>query len=54
MMGGLWVLVVTVVWGIVCAGCVCAASPCGFVGLACISAPKNWQTTTYWGPPESS
>jgi hypothetical protein len=41
MMGGLWVLVVTVVWVVVVhAGCVCAASPCCFVRLACISVPK--------------
>jgi hypothetical protein len=36
MMGGLWVLVVMVVWGVVFAGCVCAASDCCFVRLACI------------------
>jgi hypothetical protein len=49
MIGGLWVLVVTVVCGVVC-----AASPCCFVRLTRISAPKNWQTTAYWGSPESS
>jgi hypothetical protein len=38
MMGGLWVLVVRVV---VHAGCVCAASPCCFVRLTCIGAPKT-------------
>jgi hypothetical protein len=54
MMGGLWVLVVMVVWGVVHAGCVYAASPCCFVRLACISVPTNWQTTAYWGSPESS
>jgi hypothetical protein len=32
MMGGLWVLVVTVVCGVVGAGCVCAASPCVLLG----------------------
>ncbi len=42
MRGGFWVLVVTVVCGVVSAGCVCAASPCCFVRLTCISAPKNW------------
>jgi hypothetical protein len=47
MMGGLWVLAVMVVWGVVHAGCVCAASPCCFVRLTCISAPKKWQTTAY-------
>ncbi len=31
MIRGLWVLVVTVVWGVVCAGFVCAARPCCFV-----------------------
>ncbi len=30
-LGGLWVLVVTVVCGVVRAGCVCAAHPCCFV-----------------------
>jgi hypothetical protein len=49
MMGGLWVLVVRVVCGVVCAGCVCAASPCCFVRLTRISAPKNLQTTAYIG-----
>jgi hypothetical protein len=50
MMGGLCMLVVRVV----CAGCVCAVRPCCFVRLTPISAPKNWQTTAYWGLPESS
>jgi hypothetical protein len=54
MMGGLWVLVVTVVCGVVHAGCVCAACPCFFVSLTRTSAPKHWQTTAYWGLPESS
>jgi hypothetical protein len=54
MMGGLLVLVVMVVCGVVCAGCVCAASPCCFVRLTRISAPKNQQTTAYWGLPENS
>jgi hypothetical protein len=40
MMGGLWVLVVTVVCGVVRAGCVCEARPCCFVRLTRISAPK--------------
>jgi hypothetical protein len=47
MIRGLWVLVVTVVWGGVRAGFVCAARPCCFDRLTCISAPKNWQTTAY-------
>jgi hypothetical protein len=51
-MGGLLVLAVMVVWEVVCAGCVCAASPCCFVRLTHISEPKKWQTTTYWGLPE--
>jgi hypothetical protein len=54
MMGGLWVLVVMVVCRVVHAGCVCAASPCCFVRLTRISAPKNWQTMANWGSPESS
>ncbi len=54
MMEGLWVLVVTVVWGVVHAGCVCTACPCCFVRLTRISAPINWQTTAYWGSPKSS
>jgi hypothetical protein len=33
MIRGLWVLVVTVVWGVVRAGFVCAARPCCFVRL---------------------
>ena len=33
MIRGLWVLVVLVVWGVVHAGCVCAARPCCFVRL---------------------
>jgi hypothetical protein len=41
MMGGLWVLVVTVVCGVVHAGCVYAAHPCCFVSLTCTSAPKT-------------
>jgi hypothetical protein len=41
MIRGLWVLVVTVVWGVVRAGFVCAARPCCFVRLTCISASKN-------------
>jgi hypothetical protein len=41
------VLVVTVVWGVVHAGFVCAVCPCCFVRLACISAPKNQQTMAY-------
>ncbi len=41
MIKGLWVLVVTVVWGVVHAGFVCAACPCCFVRLTCISAPKK-------------
>jgi hypothetical protein len=45
MIRGLWVLVVTVVWGVVRAGFVCAVRPCCFVRLTCISAPKNQQTT---------
>jgi hypothetical protein len=44
MMGGLWVLVVMVVWGVVHAGCVCAACPCCFVRLTRISAPKKSAT----------
>jgi hypothetical protein len=47
MIRGLWVLVVTVVWGVVHAGFACAACPCCFVRLMCISAPKNQQTTAY-------
>jgi hypothetical protein len=47
MMGGLWVLVVMVVWGVVRAGCVCAVRPCCFVGLIRISAPKNQQTMAF-------
>jgi hypothetical protein len=47
MIKGLWVLVVTVVWGVVHAGFVCAAHPCCFVRLTCISAPKNQQTMAY-------
>jgi hypothetical protein len=47
MIRGLWVLVVTVVWGVVHAGFVCAAHPCCFVRLSCIIAPKNQQTTAY-------
>jgi hypothetical protein len=38
------VLVVTVVCGIVCAGCVCAARPCCFGRLTQISAPKIGKT----------
>jgi hypothetical protein len=38
---GLWVLVVTVVWGVVHAGFVCAACPCCFVRLTCINAPQK-------------
>jgi hypothetical protein len=53
-LGGLWVLVVTVVCGVVHAGCVCAAHPCCFVRLTRISATKNRQTTAYWGLPERS
>jgi hypothetical protein len=52
MMGGLLMLVV--VAGAVCAGSVCAACPCCFVRLTCINVPKNYQTTAYWGLPESS
>jgi hypothetical protein len=37
---GLWVQVVTVVWGVVHAGFVCDARPCCFVRLTCVSAPK--------------
>jgi hypothetical protein len=37
----MWVLVVMVVCGVVHAGCVCAACPCCFVRLTCISAPKK-------------
>jgi hypothetical protein len=51
-MGGFSVLVVVV--RVVCAGYVCAACPCCFVRLTCISAPNNWQTTAYWGLPECS
>jgi hypothetical protein len=47
MIRGLWVLVVTVVWGVVHAGFVCAVCPCCFVRLTWISAPKNQQTTAY-------
>jgi hypothetical protein len=47
MIKGLWVLAVTVVWGVVRAGFVCAACPCCFVWLTCIIAPKNQQTTAY-------
>jgi hypothetical protein len=47
MIRGLWVLVVTVVWGVVHAGFVCAVRPCCFVRLMCINAPKNQQTTAY-------
>jgi hypothetical protein len=47
MIRGLWVLVVTVVWGVVHAGFVCAARPCCFDKLKCISAPTNQQTTAY-------
>jgi hypothetical protein len=47
MMGGLWVLVVKVVCGVVHAGCLCAASPCCFVGCTRINALKIWQTTAY-------
>jgi hypothetical protein len=54
MMKGLWVLVVTVVCEVVHASFVCAACPYCFVRLTCISAPKKWQTTTYWGSLESS
>ncbi len=36
----LWVLVLKIVCGVVRAGCVCAARPCYFVRLTCISAPK--------------
>jgi hypothetical protein len=46
------VLVVMVVCGVVHAGCVCAACPCYFVRLTCISASNIWQTTAYWGLPE--
>ncbi len=53
MMAGLWVLVVRVVCVVVRAGCVCAASPCCFVGRTRNSAPKKWQTTAYWGSPEA-
>jgi hypothetical protein len=45
MIRGLWVLIVMVVWGVVCAGFVCAAHPCCFDRLTCIYAPKNQQTT---------
>jgi hypothetical protein len=41
MLGGLWVLVVRVVCGVVRAGCVCATSPCSFVRITSISAPKK-------------
>jgi hypothetical protein len=41
MMGGLWVLIVKVVCRVVHADCVCAAYPCYFVRLTCISAPKR-------------
>jgi hypothetical protein len=47
MIRGFWLLVVTVVWGVVRAGFVCAACPCCIVWLTCISAPKNQQTTAY-------
>jgi hypothetical protein len=40
MMGGLWLLVVTVVYWVVHAGCVCAVHPCCFVRLTRLSAPK--------------
>ncbi len=53
-LGRLWVLVVKVVCGVVHAGCVCAARPCCFVRLTCISASNIWQTTAYWGLPERS
>jgi hypothetical protein len=55
-LGGLWVLVVTVVCGVVHAGCVCAARPSCFVrgSFTRTSASKIWQTTAYWGSPESS
>ncbi len=43
----LWALVVMVVWGVVHASFVCAARPCFFDRLTCISAPKNQQTTAY-------
>jgi hypothetical protein len=51
---GLWVPVVTVVCGVVCAGCVCTARTCCFVSLTRTSAPKHQQTMAYWGLPESS
>ncbi len=38
MIRGLWVLVVTVVWVVVHAGCVCAVCPCCFIRLKCINA----------------
>jgi hypothetical protein len=41
MIRGLWVLVATVVWVVVHAGCVCAVRPCCFVRLNCINAPKK-------------
>ncbi len=41
MMGGLWVLVVTVVCRVVCAGCVCAASLCCFVKLTRMECTKK-------------
>ncbi len=53
-LGSLWVLVVTVVCGVVRAGCVCAAHPCCFVRLTRISASNIRQTTAYWGSPERS
>jgi hypothetical protein len=50
MMGGLWVLVVTVVCGVLRAGFVCASCEPLFFCLA----TKNRQTMAYWGWPESS
>jgi hypothetical protein len=47
MIRGLWVLVVTVVWGVVHAGFACAAHPCCFVRLTCISALKNQLIMAY-------
>jgi hypothetical protein len=47
MIRGLWVLVMTVVWVVVRANCVCAVRPCCVVRLNCINAPKNLQITAY-------
>ncbi len=49
-MGGLWALVVTVVCGVVHAGCVCAVSPCCFVRLTGIVHQKNGKPRHIWDP----